>query len=543
MHFAIYLDDAALIQTDIFPLRFEWDTTLTSDGEKKISLIMLDARRNGVNRILESFTVFVRNHPDTISRDNVTNQKDVQSPGSINPQEGNGFIYSNHPQINPNPSNPFVRVVPDICKIQNAENISLTDTDKALSSPAIAIGLNNNKLYMGRQNGEAAMWDIQKHQGKKLDIPLDMMHPIRLITGNEAYICWLSEWDDKTDANVPGSYGHCYISSYDIEKKEIKQYFFSHNGDQLVMANDKLIIHQYPIKVTKNPPASMPSGSITDNSQLQPHYSQFLTIGDSYMLDLKTDDVELLSDNEASKYDRMVSLPDPILKQIGNDIVWINYHYGNPKSLWWTNKLEAALFYSSSDGSNSAAFMPWNEKNLIVKDFAGDDNGCWLATSRDIRYLDINKCTAQKGYQGMVRVPLGTQIQPETPAEKKLSSLVDVWQGVPYKWAGASRTGADCSGFVMAVYKDLGISLPHGTQYLASARGGITVHDQLHYGDVLVYPGHCAIYLGNGVTTETVSGKGVWKSNIWRRCDVTVKRFLNQPETSHLASRHQKRKR
>ena len=36
-------------------------------------------------------------------------------------------------------------------------------------------------------------------------------------------------------------------------------------------------------------------------------------------------------------------------------------------------------------------------------------------------------------------------------------------------------------------------------------------------GDVLVFPGHAALYIGNGRTAETVTGKGVGKSTIWSR--------------------------
>jgi cell wall-associated NlpC family hydrolase len=71
--------------------------------------------------------------------------------------------------------------------------------------------------------------------------------------------------------------------------------------------------------------------------------------------------------------------------------------------------------------------------------------------------------------------------------------------GVPYVWGGASPSGFDCSGFVMYVYAQLGVSLPHYTG--AQWNMGVAVaQSDLQPGDLVFFDGlgHVGIYIGGG---------------------------------------------
>lgn len=69
--------------------------------------------------------------------------------------------------------------------------------------------------------------------------------------------------------------------------------------------------------------------------------------------------------------------------------------------------------------------------------------------------------------------------------------------GTPYRWSGASPSGFDCSGFVIYVYKRVGIALPHNGAMLWRT-GRAVPRDALAPGDVVFFDGlgHVGIYIG-----------------------------------------------
>lgn len=79
--------------------------------------------------------------------------------------------------------------------------------------------------------------------------------------------------------------------------------------------------------------------------------------------------------------------------------------------------------------------------------------------------------------------------------------------GNPYVWGGNSLTnGCDCSGFVHLVYAHFGISTPRYSQSFKTV-GQPVSYQNIQAGDVVVYPGHVAIYIGNGCIVEAQSTK------------------------------------
>jgi cell wall-associated NlpC family hydrolase len=83
--------------------------------------------------------------------------------------------------------------------------------------------------------------------------------------------------------------------------------------------------------------------------------------------------------------------------------------------------------------------------------------------------------------------------------------LAERFLGTPYVWGGASPSGGfDCSGLVMYVYGQLGLSLPHFTGYQWNVGRRLGPDDPLSPGDIVFFhmrsygPGHEGMYIGNG---------------------------------------------
>lgn len=74
-------------------------------------------------------------------------------------------------------------------------------------------------------------------------------------------------------------------------------------------------------------------------------------------------------------------------------------------------------------------------------------------------FLDSLGGTAPGGNSGGA-VPTGTTTGPASGRRAAIVATARSWIGVRYVWGGTSRSGVDCSGLMLNVYRANGISLP-----------------------------------------------------------------------------------
>lgn len=119
-----------------------------------------------------------------------------------------------------------------------------------------------------------------------------------------------------------------------------------------------------------------------------------------------------------------------------------------------------------------------------------------------------------KRYADQMNVSVSSLENPE------LYLLVDEWIGVPYKYAGASKAGTDCSGLVNSIYKKFTSQpLPRSSAELSKVINPVN-KSKLREGDLVFfnYDGksnsHVGIYLQNGFFVHASSMKGVIISDL-----------------------------
>ncbi len=100
-----------------------------------------------------------------------------------------------------------------------------------------------------------------------------------------------------------------------------------------------------------------------------------------------------------------------------------------------------------------------------------------------------------------IKLPDGsTSYAPNERAAKAVRAALSQ-RGVPYVWGGTTPQGFDCSGFTQWAYKQAGLDIPRLAQDQDTA-GFQVSQAQLQPGDLAVWDGHVAMYVGQNQLVE-----------------------------------------
>ncbi len=131
---------------------------------------------------------------------------------------------------------------------------------------------------------------------------------------------------------------------------------------------------------------------------------------------------------------------------------------------------------------------------------------------------------------GSASVPAsnGGQAQASSGLGQQIANFALQFVGNPYVYGGTSLTnGADCSGFVMSVYQNFGISLPRTSGEQGQCGTNVGGLENARPGDLVSYSGHIGIYIGNGQIVHASSAKtGIKVSGAGYRPILSVRRIV-----------------
>ncbi|MEE1056842.1 MAG: Ig-like domain-containing protein [Acutalibacteraceae bacterium] len=194
----------------------------------------------------------------------------------------------------------------------------------------------------------------------------------------------------------------------------------------------------------------------------------------------------------------------PVVKAEEIYLDYIGYDFDGPQ----TQSVPLTATVYPDNTTNSAVSWHSTDENVAVVDAEGNitavgDGECEIiCTTTDGTYLSASCEIKATNTMAVTTHTPGTSVYVPVnpvPADTVLEEALRYVGVIPYVWGGTDlSSGVDCSGFICAVYSRFGIDLWGLRTDLYLAGVEVPSIEEAKAGDILCYPGHVAIYDGNG---------------------------------------------
>lgn len=104
--------------------------------------------------------------------------------------------------------------------------------------------------------------------------------------------------------------------------------------------------------------------------------------------------------------------------------------------------------------------------------------------------------------------PTAPVSQEEETLRKALADMAMLYQGTHYRWGGKSPLGIDCSGLCSMAYLLCGITIYRDAKIMEGFPLWEISMEQMKKGDLIFFPGHVAMYLGEGRYCHSTAKSG-----------------------------------
>ncbi len=143
------------------------------------------------------------------------------------------------------------------------------------------------------------------------------------------------------------------------------------------------------------------------------------------------------------------------------------------------------------------------EVAVVTDNNAATLGSVWETAAVDIEAEEAVEETPEVAVEALA-VPRIAVPTSASASASEIATLAASYVGAPYVYGGTTPAGWDCSGFTAYVFAQFGISLPHNSE-AQSVYGTVVSAAEAQPGDLLWWPGHVGIYLGDGMHVAAVN--------------------------------------